>query len=176
MHIKLKRSPGIYIAGFMGSGKSTVGRILAERLGWDFADLDAEIESEYNTTIPELFLTRGEPEFRRIETAMMLKWVRKIECGAPTVVALGGGAFVQPGNFDLIENHGVSLWLDCEFEAIQRRLTEQQQSRPLARDPVAFRNLYFERRASYGRADFRVDGTCDPDGAVEAILSLPLWK
>jgi shikimate kinase len=106
----------------------------------------------------------------------MLKWVRRIECGAPTVVALGGGAFVHPGNYDLIENHGVSLWLDCEFEVIERRLAEIRHSRPLARDPVAFRNLYFERRAGYGRADFRVDGTCDPDVAVEAIMSLPLWK
>jgi shikimate kinase len=176
MHIKLKRSPGIYIAGFMGSGKSTVGRMLAERLGWDFADLDAEIESEHQTTIPELFLTRGEPEFRRIETAMMLKWVRRIECGAPTVVALGGGTFVHPGNYDLIENHGVSLWLDCDFDVIERRLTEERHLRPLARDPVLFRNLYQERRASYARADFRVDGTCDAVSAVEAILSLPLWK
>jgi shikimate kinase len=99
MHIKLKRSPGIYLAGFMGSGKSTVGRLLAERLGWDFADLDAEIESEHQITIRGIFETRGEAEFRRMETAMMLKWVRRIECGAPTVVALGGGAFVQPGNF-----------------------------------------------------------------------------
>jgi len=176
MHIKLKRSPGIYIAGFMGSGKSTVGQRLADRLGWDFADLDAEIERQEQTTIAQIFELRGEPEFRRIETAMMRKWVARIERGAPTVVALGGGAFVQAGNFDLIENHGVSLWLDCGFDDVQRRLSAELDRRPLARDPDAFLKLFMDRREGYGRADFRVDGSCDPDAAVEAIMALPLWK
>jgi shikimate kinase len=176
MHIKLKRSPGIYIAGFMGSGKSTVGRMLADKLGWDFVDLDDEIERAEETTIARIFELRGEPEFRRIETDMMRRWVRKIEGGAPTVLALGGGAFVQQGNFDLLENHGISIWLDCSFEEIRRRISDAALERPLARDPEAFRKLYEERRASYGRADFRVEGHCDPEGAVEAILKLPLWK
>jgi len=176
MHIKLKRSPGIYIAGFMGSGKSTVGRLLADELGWDFVDLDAEIERAEETTITRIFELRGEPEFRRMETAMIRRWVRKIEGGGPTVVALGGGAFVEPGNFDLIENHGVSIWLDCSFEEICRRLGDAPVERPLARDPEAFRRLFDERRAGYGRADFRVEGFCDPDSAVAAILKLPLWK
>ena len=109
MHIKLKRSPGIFIAGFMGSGKSTVGRMLADQLGWEFVDLDAEIERAQVTTIAAIFEERGEAEFRRIETQMMERWVRRIEGGSPTVLALGGGAFVQAGNFELIENHGVSI-------------------------------------------------------------------
>ena len=176
MHIKLKRSPGIYIAGFMGSGKSTVGRQLADRLGWDFADLDREIEADEGITIAEIFEGRGEPEFRRIETAMMRKWVHKIERGVPTVLALGGGAFVQPGNFDLIENHGISLWLDCAFEDIERRLAAEREHRPLARDPDRFRALYEERRAGYSKADFRIDGTTDAETAVQAIIDLPIWK
>jgi len=176
MHIKLKRSPGIYLAGFMATGKSTVGRMLADRLGWDFADLDSEIESEQRTTIAEIFKTRGEPEFRRVETEMMRKWVRRIECGAPTVVALGGGAFVQPGNFDLIENHGVSLWLDCTLEDIERRLQEERIERPLAADPEAFRRLYHARREGYKKADFRIDANCEASAAVDAILALPLWS
>ena len=176
MHIKLKRSPGIYIAGFMGSGKSTVGRMLAEHLGWDFADLDAEIEAEEKMTIAAIFEQRGEPEFRRIETAMMRKWVGMIERGSPTVLALGGGAFVQPGNFDLIENHGISLWLDCAFEDIQRRLEQERVHRPLARDDEKFRALYESRRTGYSKADFRIDGTCDANSAVQAIIELPIWK
>src|SRR5271165_4871934 len=122
MHIKLKRAPGIYIAGFMGSGKSTVGRMLADRLGWQFADLDAEIEAQERQTIGHIFETRGEAEFRRLETAMIGAYVRHVERGAPTVIALGGGAFVHPGNFNLIEQHGISIWLDCSFEAIGQRL------------------------------------------------------
>jgi shikimate kinase len=176
MHIKLKRSPGIYIAGFMGSGKSTVGHLLADRLGWDFVDLDAEIEAAEGTTIADIFEQRGEPEFRRIETAMIQKWVCRIERGVPTVMALGGGAFVQPGNIDLIENHGISLWLDCAFEEIERRLAAEREHRPLARDPERFRALYEERREGYSKADFRIDGTSDAQTAVQAIIDLPIWK
>jgi len=176
MHIKLKRSPGIYIAGFMGSGKSTVGRLLADKLGWDFVDLDAEIERAQVTTIARIFEERGEAEFRRIETEMMRRWVRRIEGGTPTVIALGGGAFVHAGNFELIENHGVSIWLDCSFEEVNTRLSDLPLDRPLARDPESFRKLYEDRRAGYARADFRIEGSCEPDDAVASILDLPLWK
>lgn len=176
MHIKLKRSPGIYLAGFMGSGKSTVGRRLADHLGWDFVDIDTEIEREQGEKISSIFDSRGESEFRRIETEAIKKRVRRIECGAPTVVALGGGAFVQPGNYELLENHGVTVWIDCSFEEIQRRIAQEGVDRPLARDPVRFRMLYDARRSGYGRADFRVDGDCDEAGSVKAILDLPLWK
>jgi len=176
VHIKLKRAPGIYLAGFMGSGKSTVGRMLAERLGWEFADLDAEIEAKERDTIGHIFESRGEAEFRRMETDAIGAWVGRVERGAPTVIALGGGAFVQAGNFSLIANHGISIWLDCSFESIRRRLDEDLRDRPLARDPVSLRKLFEDRRAGYSRADYRVDGDCDPARAVEAILALPIWK
>ena len=176
MHIKLKRAPGIYLAGFMASGKSTVGRLLADRLGWQCADLDAEIEAKEQDTISHIFATRGESEFRRLETALIGAYVRHIERGAPTVMALGGGAFVRPENFELIRCHGISIWLDCSFETIQARLAGDAQGRPLARDPVAFRQLFDERQTSYSRADFRVDGNGCAEQTVEAILALPLWK
>lgn len=176
MHIKLKRSPGIYLAGFMGSGKSTVGTALAAHLGWDFVDIDKNIEVQEGESIPSIFDTRGEAEFRRIEKESIRQQVRKIERGIPTVVALGGGAFVEPGNYELIENHGVTVWIDCSFEEVQRRLVGHEQERPNARDPVRFKLLYDARRAGYGRADFRVDGDCDPPATVTAILALPLWK
>lgn len=176
MHIKLKRSPGIYLAGFMGSGKSTVGMALAAHLGWDFVDIDKNIEVQEGESIPSIFDSRGEAEFRRIEKESIRQQVRKIERGVPTVVALGGGAFVEPGNYELIENHGVTVWIDCSFEEVQRRLVGHEQERPNARDPVRFKLLYDARRAGYGRADFRVDGDCDPPATVTAILALPLWK
>ena len=96
MILKLKRTPGIYLVGFMGSGKSTIGRLLAERIGWHFVDLDAEIEAAQSMSILEIFETRGEAEFRRFERETLRQHVRAIECGRPAVLALGGGAIVQP--------------------------------------------------------------------------------
>src|SRR5580693_1304392 len=124
MDNKLKRAPGVYLAGFMGSGKTTVARVLADRLGWDFIDLDAEIEAAEQSTIANLFETKGEPEFRRIETDTIRKVMRRIDSGMPTVIALGGGSFVQPVNTALMEDRGISVWLDCSFETIERRIIE----------------------------------------------------
>jgi len=176
MILKLKRTPGIYLVGFMGSGKSTIGQLLAERLGWQFADLDEEIEAQQETTIAELFDKMGEPEFRRIESAALLKHVRTIECGRPTVIALGGGTFVQADNFDLLENHGVTIWLDCPLETVRRRV-ERASHRPLARDQKRFEELFHRRQAAYARADYRIRIECDdPSIAIEEILKLPLFE
>lgn len=176
MILKLKSTPGIYLVGFMGSGKSTVGRLLAERIGWHFVDLDAEIETAEGISILKIFESRGEREFRRIEREKMREHVRTIECGRPAVLALGGGAIVQPENFALIENNGITIWLDCPFETVQRRVAPASH-RPLARDPVSFARLYESRRESYARADYRIPvESDDPDATVEAVLRLPLFK
>lgn len=177
MDARLKRTPGLYIAGFMCSGKTTVGKMLADRVGWDFVDVDSEIEREQQTTIATIFESRGEPEFRRVETQVLRKLVSQVERGMPAVLALGGGAFVREENFEMLENNGISLWLDCSFEAIVQRLeTEANGVRPLARDPEGLRRLYEARRPGYSRADYRVDGNCDAERAVELILELPFWK
>jgi len=133
MNLKLKRTPGIYVVGFMASGKSTVGRLMAQRLGWDFFDIDEEIEAAERTAIAEIFDTRGEAEFRRIETGIISHHVRRIERGGAAVLALGGGAFAAPANRDLLENHGVTVWLDCPFQVVERRVALASH-RPLARD------------------------------------------
>lgn len=175
MHLKLKRTPGIYITGFMGSGKTTVGRLVADRLGWDFVDLDSDIEARERDTVANIFASRGEVEFRRIETEAIKRWLRRIECGMPTVIALGGGAFVQPVNYEILGNNGISVWLDCSLEVVESRIADTS-VRPLARDKEAFRRLYIERRALYGRADFRVDGDLESGAAAGAIVELPLWN
>src|SRR6185295_16056948 len=95
MILKLKRTPGIFLVGFMGSGKSTVGRVLAEELGWGFADLDEDIEKREGMAIAEIFDSRGEAEFRKAETAALRERVRMVEGGRPWVIALGGGAFLN---------------------------------------------------------------------------------
>ena len=175
MDIRLKRTPAIYLVGFMGTGKTTLGRALALHLGWHFVDLDEEIEREQNTSIAAIFDGRGEKEFRRLEREAIAHWVERIERGIPTVIALGGGAFVQPENFEMLENNGICIWLDCPFEIIAERIPADD-VRPLARDPQALRKLYEERRERYNKADFRIASDCDPDAAVSAIMALPIWR
>lgn len=176
MHLRLKRTPGLYLVGFMGSGKSTVGRLLAHRLGWNFFDLDREIEAVEKATIAELFDARGEPEFRRIETEMLRRHVRSIKRGRPAVLALGGGAFVDAVNRDLVLGNGIAVWLDCPFDRIQRRVGDAY-ARPLARDPQRFATLYESRRAIYALADVRVViESDDAEAALEVIVNHPILK
>jgi shikimate kinase len=179
MNLKLKRTPGLYLVGFMASGKSTVGRHLAHRMGWSFFDLDNEIEAAEKMTIAEIFAGRGEAEFRRIESEMLLSHVHWIEHGRPAVLALGGGAFTFETNRDLLSDHGITVWLDCPFEIVRRRVSGQHQGpvRPLAQDPEKFATLYDARRAHYQLADARVEIVSDdPEQTVTAILSHPGLK
>jgi shikimate kinase len=176
MNLKLKQTPGIYLVGFMGSGKSTVGRHLAHRLGWSFFDIDAEIERAENMPIAEIFAARGEAEFRRIEAEMAGQHVRWIARGRPAVVALGGGAFAVPATQQLLRENGVTVWLDCPFETVARRVA-QDPSRPLARDPEQFQALYLARRDSYSLADVRIP-VAEEDTAtvVEALMAHPMLR
>jgi len=118
MILKLKRTPGIYLVGFMGCGKSTVGRALADELGWSFFDLDHEIESGAGSSINEIFDQQGEPVFRALEASALAKRVNAVKSGRPQVIALGGGALMDDKNFELIMNHGVVVWLDTPFDVI----------------------------------------------------------
>ncbi len=175
MILKLKRTPGIYLAGFMASGKTTIGRLLADELGWNFADLDEDIEAEQGRSIAQIFDSLGEEPFRAMETAAILKRVRLIERGRPMVVALGGGTFANEKSFEIVENNGISVWLDCPYATIRERVSRAAH-RPLARDPEKLRELYEVRRDAYARADFRIgiEGD-DPAPVVQSILCLPIF-
>ena len=175
MILKLKRTPGIYLVGFMGSGKSTVGRALADELGWNFADLDEDIEKREGLSISEVFSQRGEAAFRQCETAALRERVRSVLCGKPCVIALGGGAFRSEENFEMVSNNGVSVWLDCPFATVERRVAGLAH-RPLSCDPETLRNLFATRREGYARADYCVPVESD-DATVTAakILELPLF-
>jgi shikimate kinase len=176
MNLRLKRTPGLYVVGFMASGKSTIGRHLAGELGWSFFDLDEEIERAENTTIASIFDTRGEEEFRRVESAILSQHVRWIERGRPAVVALGGGAFAEEANRDLVLGNGLVIWLDCPLEVVRHRVA-QASHRPLARDPEKFETLYHARRECYTRADVRIPiESDDPAVTVRTILAHPLLK
>jgi len=172
---KLKQTPGLYLLGFMGSGKTTIGKLLADRLGWTFVDIDEDIVASEQRSITEIFDTFGETAFRQIESEMIRKRVRAVACGRPMVVALGGGAAVQPDNVELIETHGVTIWLSCPFETVLRRVGKDSE-RPLSRDLKRFEELFHARQEAYGRANYRIEtDDDDPETAVNAILNLPLF-
>ena len=175
MILKLKRTPGIYLVGFMGCGKTTIGERLADELGWRFVDLDRDIEAEHGVTIADLFDARGEEEFRTMEASALRKRIREVERGQATVMALGGGTFVQPANAELVSEHGIAIWLKCPFPLIVSR-TAQTGHRPLARDPKRFEALYIERQPAYECAEHHIAiESDDPRVAVSAILRLPLF-
>jgi shikimate kinase len=162
----------IYLLGFMGVGKSTVGELLALKLRWPFIDLDATIEAGQGTTIREIFENAGEPFFRQIEHAALVEAARS----EPAVIALGGGTFVQEPNFEHIhETGGTTIWLDCPLEELRQRCADKN-DRPLFRDPASFAQLFEQRAPYYQRANFRVSTAgCDPHDVVEQILSLNIF-
>jgi shikimate kinase len=175
MIVKLKRTPGLYLVGFMCSGKTTVGRALASELGWSFIDIDSEIETREGKRISDIFLERGEATFRDIETEVIRSRVLGIEAGNPHVISLGGGAFVQPQNWELIAEHGVTIWLDCPFDTIRKRLGDDT-SRPLAADRAALAQLFDDRRPLYARADYCIEvDTDDVSEIVHRVLRLPIF-
>ena len=175
MTLKLKRTPGLYLVGFMASGKTTIGRALADEIGWPFVDIDTEIEAREGRKISEIFTERGEQAFREVESAVIRSHVNHIESGQPRVIALGGGAFIQPRNWDLIINNGVTVWLDCPLDIVRRRLGDDT-TRPLAANRNGLAQLFEDRRPLYARADYRVPVDTDHIPAIiQRILELPLF-
>ncbi|HUX10708.1 MAG TPA: shikimate kinase [Terriglobia bacterium] len=163
----------IYLVGFMGAGKSSVGTLLAQHLGWPFVDLDTIIEAGQGATIREIFEQAGEPFFRRIEHAALVEVARK----EPAVIALGGGTFTQKANFDLIrQGRGVTIWLDCPVEELWERCCTMD-NRPLFRDRESFSKLHEQRVSYYRQAEFRVaTAGRQPEDIAEEIILLKLFS
>lgn len=156
----------------MGSGKSTVGPLLAEKLGWPFIDLDKVIEAGQGLTIREIFEQAGEPFFRELERAALTEMSR----AEPAVIALGGGTFAQAANVDLVrEAGGITIWLDCSLDELRRRCAGMT-DRPLFRDAESFAQLLEQRMPYYEQADHRIftEGQT-PEEIVESILRLNLF-
>lgn len=148
-------APGVVVTGFMGAGKTTVGRALARLLGCEFQDLDEVVTAREGRTPQQLIDDAGEAAFREAETGALRA---ALEGDERKVVALGGGAWTLERNRELVRARGfVSAWLDAPFELCWERIQEAGSTdRPFARDLERARGLYDERLASYGRADLRV--------------------
>ena len=148
----------LFLVGFMGSGKSIVGRLIAEQLGWEFLDLDVMIEHRRHKTVAAIFEQEGEPAFRRYESAALGDCLQP--ASGSRVIALGGGAFSQSANRETIARSlALVAWLDAPVEELLRRCREQQSGplRPLLRDEAQFRELYQQRRPSYETASRRIE-------------------
>jgi shikimate kinase len=142
----------IYLVGFMGTGKTSVGRCLAEFLGWSFTDLDASIERREGIPIREIFRLKGEPYFRGIEREEL----RKLSFLRESVVALGGGAFCSDENIAIVKASGISVWLDLPLESLQDRCVSDG-TRPLFTTPEETEALFRSRLPSYSKADLRLE-------------------
>jgi shikimate kinase len=156
----------------MGSGKTSVGELLAREIGWPFIDLDAVIEAGQGAAIRQIFEQAGEPFFRQLERAALTE----VSKTPPAVIALGGGTFAQPPNRELIqESGGATIWLDCPLEELRRRCSNIN-NRPLFRDPESFAQLLEERLPYYRQAQYRVSTEgLEPRHVVEQILALNVF-
>lgn len=148
----------VFLIGFMGAGKTTVGRALASRLGWEFCDLDHLIESRERKTVAEIFAGQGEQGFRIAETASLKELLQDASRRQDLVVALGGGAFAQPQNREALQRAGaVTILLHAPLQELRRRCHADGTIRPLAQDESRFAELFGIRRAAYDLAKHKVD-------------------
>jgi len=144
----------LFLTGFMGAGKTTVGRSLAAQLGWPFVDLDAEIETLAGETVREIFEHSGEDRFRELESHALAVVLRQ----DPVVLATGGGTLTFPRNLAAARSAGLVIWLNPEFATLARRVGGRgKEDRPLFRDESAVLALYRERLPAYASADLKVD-------------------
>jgi len=147
----------VFLVGFMGAGKTSVGKALAEILGWKFEDLDDRIVAQERRSIAQIFSQSGEAGFRLTERKA-LESVLKDLTSTALVVALGGGAFVSPENVGLLGKPGlVTIFLDAPVEELFRRCEDQKFERPLRGSYDDFRNLHTQRESAYRRASLTVE-------------------
>ena len=173
----------VILIGFMGAGKSSVGRALGERLGWTFEDLDERIERRERRKVHEIFRDSGEPAFRLVERAALKELLSELRAGTERIVALGGGAFVQKHNARLINAGGVpTVFLDAGAEELWRRCRQQAEEqgieRPLLSSLESFRELYETRRPDYLKASFRQEtgGKTVEEIAAKVVQALGLGR
>ena len=160
----------LVLTGFMGAGKSTIGRLLAARIGWNFLDLDAHLESRTNATIPQLFEQHGEVRFRRLESIALASALGYNNI----VLALGGGTPEDLTNRLILEQTPATftIFLDAPFPTLFDRCMLQNIGRPVLQDPVAAQLRFEHRHPLYRRMAALTIATADqtPAQTVEALL------
>jgi len=152
----------------MGSGKTLVGAVIADRTNATFHDLDLMVELEAGMTIPEIFATSGEAVFRELEKRVL---PRALQPGA--VVALGGGSLIDDGSWRLVEREAYTVYLEVPFESMWERI-QARPGRPLAsgRSREEVLSLFERRRPRYEQAAHRVDGDRPPKVVADEVITL----
>ena len=162
----------IALIGFMGGGKSAVGRELSRRLGWPRHDTDEMIREQFGISIPDIFARHGEPAFRDAETAL-LKTLRR---GIAGIVVTGGGIILRTENVQLLRGMGRIVWLDADEEILWQRVSKHS-TRPLLQTPdprARFAELLQERLPLYqSAADYRINTTSNSIAQVtDEVIAL----
>ena len=148
----------IVLVGFMGAGKTSVGRALSKRLGWPFEDLDDRVERREGRRIADIFREAGEAEFRRAEHDALREALAEASAGGSRILAVGGGAFVQLENAALLDRAETpTVFLHAPVKELWRRCSGDAVDRPLGRRESEFRQLYEARRPKYLLARLRVE-------------------
>jgi shikimate kinase len=150
--MRTDRRHRIFLVGFMGSGKTTVGERLARDLGFRFIDLDREIEARRGLSIAAIFEKDGEPEFRRLETIAL----RDAGAGRDVVIATGGGTLTRPENLEFVRAHGITAWLDAPLEVMLDRCRDGVR-RPLLGPHERMAALLEKRLPGYRTCDLHMD-------------------
>ena len=153
----------------MGSGKSTVGRLLARHLLWNFLDLDGVVERHEGRSVARIFAESGEAAFRDSERHVLRQVVSK----PSTVVALGGGTLIDEGNQVLSRRHAALVWLRCPLEVLEARCAGDEDlaaERPLWGERAALQQRYDERLSGYEAAEFVVDADDEAEAVAVAVL------
>ena len=161
----------LVLTGMMGVGKSTVGKNLAQKLSYNFVDIDRTIESKEGSTINLIFKNKSESYFRKLENEISLEKLKKKN----TVISLGGGAFLNKSIRREVKNTSVSFWLDVDVSELIKRL-KKTKKRPLLYNKnlnVTVNKIYLERKKTYSEADYRIKcNFLGPDKIVDKILKL----
>lgn len=161
----------LYLVGFLGAGKTSVGRALSRRLGWRLIDIDEWIEERERQSVADIFAARGEAAFR----AMEREAVRSALAPRHVVVATGGGTFADATNRTAMLADGTVIWLDAPFDTLVARVPPDGR-RPVAPDREAFAALHASRVAAYRLAHVRLDTAgIAVDEVVERILDRLGW-
>ena len=142
------------LTGMMGVGKTTIGKRLAKKLNYAFADIDKIIEKQEGESISSIFRNKGEDYFRKIEKQITLIELKKNN----SVISLGGGAFLNSTVRQYSKKHSISFWLDVPIEILVKRLKKSKNRPVLAKEKTddSIKKIYFIRKKFYNKADYRI--------------------